>query len=132
MKRFLFLLALILLPLSLAEAATYWVATTGNNTNSCNSASGVSDPGIYKRDITQSNGGLSCMSPGDTLMIKGGTYSEYIRFDLAGLTLPTGTSDTARITIKRNGTDVVIHSLAAHFSKQFFDSRFIWTKLLDI
>src|SRR5207244_4479354 len=65
----------------------YWVSTTGNNNNSCQSASGTADPSVYKRDLTGPNGGISCMAPGDTLKIKGGTYSEYLRYDISGLTL---------------------------------------------
>jgi hypothetical protein len=58
-----------------AEAATYYVATTGNDAYVCTTAQTVSTP---KRTIKS---GISCLKPGDKLYIRGGTYTEQI--DLA-------------------------------------------------
>jgi hypothetical protein len=58
-----------------AEAATYYVATTGNDAYVCTTAQTVSTP---KRTIAS---GISCLKPGDKLYIRGGTYNE--RIDLA-------------------------------------------------
>jgi hypothetical protein len=69
---FTFALALILplLPITVASAATYYVATTGNNANSCPAATSITSP---KRTIAA---GIACMIAGDTLRIRGGTYGE--------------------------------------------------------
>src|SRR4029453_4980801 len=46
--------------------------TTGSDSNSCTSAQSLSTP---KLTI---NGGVGCLSAGDTLMVKPGTYAEVI------------------------------------------------------
>jgi hypothetical protein len=71
---FIFAMALILphLPIKIASAATYYVATTGNNANSCAAATSTASP---KRTIAA---GIACMSAGDTLRIRQGTYTEFI------------------------------------------------------
>jgi parallel beta-helix repeat protein len=83
----------LLCPVS-AHAATYYVATTGNDSNSCATATNVNAP---KRNIMGSNGGLACVSAGDTLLIRAGTYSESIR--AAVQRIPSGTSWTNAVTI---------------------------------
>jgi hypothetical protein len=60
-----------------AHAATYYVSKSGSNSNSCSSAQSKSGA---KGTI---NGGISCMSGGDTLIVGAGTYDEIIT-DLAG------------------------------------------------
>jgi hypothetical protein len=74
-----------MLPLSLlfiligtitAEAATYYVATTGNDAHVCTTAQTITTP---KRTIAS---GVSCLKPGDKLYIRAGTYTE--RIDLQG------------------------------------------------
>jgi hypothetical protein len=83
-----------------AESVTYRVSSSlGSNANACNAVDGTSDPDVYKQTI---NGGLTCLSSGDTLIIKVGTYTEAI-----GTTgVPNGTSESNRATIKAetNGT----------------------------
>jgi parallel beta-helix repeat protein len=59
-----------------AEAATYYVATNGNDAYVCTTAQTVSTP---KRTIKS---GVACLKPGDKLYIRGGTYTEQI--DLMG------------------------------------------------
>jgi parallel beta-helix repeat protein len=58
-----------------AEAATYYVATTGNDAYVCTTAQAISTP---KRTIKS---GVACLKPGDKLYIRAGTYTEQI--DLA-------------------------------------------------
>ena len=59
-----------------AEATTYYVATTGNDTHVCTTAQTSTTP---KRTIKS---GITCLNPGDTLYIRAGTYTEQI--DLMG------------------------------------------------
>ena len=56
----------------LAQGATYYVATTGSDSNSCNSAQSQSTP---KLTI---NAGAGCLAAGDTLIVKAGTYDEVL------------------------------------------------------
>src|SRR5215475_8185649 len=83
MKKVFFLIAFLLAASSI-EAATYWVATSGSDSNSCSSAQNNTTP---KRTIAA---GISCMSAGDTLTVRSGTYSE-------GYIFPNGTNG---LTIK--------------------------------
>ena len=55
----------------------YYVATNGNNSNSCAAATNINSP---KRTISGSSGGLTCLATanGDRLEIRGGTYAENI------------------------------------------------------
>ena len=72
-QKFLLLKLVILVSMgSRALAATYYVSTTGNNNNTCTQAQSLSTP---KRTIAA---GISCMSGGDTLRVRGGSYSESI------------------------------------------------------
>ena len=69
---------------SAANAATYYVAKTGSDSNSCPSAQATATPKLTIKS------GLSCVKAGDTLSVRAGTYAEPI--DSNALTLPTGTS----------------------------------------
>jgi parallel beta-helix repeat protein len=73
-----------------AHAATYYVAKTGNNNNTCTKARSLSTP---KHTIAA---GLSCLSGGDTLIIKAGTYLEAINYKQ----VPSGISDSKRTIVK--------------------------------
>jgi parallel beta-helix repeat protein len=66
-----------------AEAATYYVATTGNDAHVCATAQTIATP---KRTIKS---GITCLKPGDKLYIRAGTYTE--RIDLQGPNI-TGTA----------------------------------------
>src|SRR6266446_8108128 len=66
-----------------ATAATYYVATTGDNSRSCSTTQNINAP---RASITS---GLACLSgAGDILYIRGGIYNEEI---LSG-TYPSGSS----------------------------------------
>ena len=68
----LFLSATLLLLGSSVQAATYYVAKTGSNTNTCAQAASQASP---KLTISA---GVGCLSAGDTLIVKSGAYSESI------------------------------------------------------
>ena len=86
----LFLTAFARISPLVAHAATYYVAKTGNNNNTCTKARSLSTP---KHTIAA---GLSCLSSGDTLIIKAGTYLEVINRKQ----VPSGISNSQRTTIK--------------------------------
>jgi hypothetical protein len=79
-------------------AATYWVSSTGSDGNSCASVSSENDPGRY-RTVT---GGLSCISPSDTLKVKNGIYN----YSFPNNPIPSGTSSqkTCIVGESRDGT----------------------------
>jgi parallel beta-helix repeat protein len=83
----------LLMALSMS-AATYYVATNGSNSNSCAQAQSTSTP---KRNISGGSGGISCLSAGDTLYIRAGSYAEAIGNN--GTYPPSGTSWTNPVTI---------------------------------
>ena len=84
-----------------AAGNTYYVATTGSDSNTCAQAQNINSP---KKTI---KGGIGCMSGGDTLIIKGGTYNEAI---LSWITpIPNGLSWSLPTTIAgATGETVVI------------------------
>lgn len=65
------LILLLGLPVS-AEATRYWVDPSGSDANACASIDGDADPGVYRATPA---GGMSCISGGDTLTVKAGTYT---------------------------------------------------------
>ena len=73
-----------------ASAATYYVATTGTNAT-CVAAQTITTPA---QTIAF---GVGCLSAGDTLYIRTGTYAE--RIDPNDYTIPSGASWVAPITI---------------------------------
>src|SRR5215813_8626634 len=81
MKKLLLVLFFTMFPV-LAHAATYYVAMTGSNSNSCSSAQTQTTP---KLTISA---GISCLASGDTLIVKAGTYNETIDD-----TIPNGSPD---------------------------------------
>lgn len=93
-----------LLSTAVVHAATYWVDPTGNDSNSCASISGSTDPGQFRQTI---KGGAACLSAGDTLKVKAGTYVE----TLTNL-LPSGRSVTQPTVIEgvTSGTSIVTSS----------------------
>ncbi|MDH5666549.1 MAG: hypothetical protein OEY86_00880 [Nitrospira sp.] len=68
---------------AIGQAATYYTATTGNNSNSCSAAQTESTP---KLTIAA---GVACLAGGDTLIIKPGTYTNQ------GILNPPGGSASA-------------------------------------
>lgn len=73
-----------------AAATLRYVATNGNDSNS----------GTLDRPWRTFTKGLRSLRPGDTLYVRGGTYTERV----TGFTLPSGTS-SARITVKAYGSE---------------------------
>jgi parallel beta-helix repeat protein len=84
-------------------AATFYVATTGNDSNSCIQAQ---NPSIPKRNIMGASGGISCLVAGDTLDIRSGTYDEQI-VSHVGTTFPSGTASQP-ITIQGHAGETII------------------------
>jgi Right handed beta helix region len=72
---FIIALALILpaLPENVASAATYYVATTGSDSNTCAQARNTSTP-----RATPASGAACLTAPGDVLQIRGGTYASQL------------------------------------------------------
>jgi len=70
-----------------ATAATYYVATTGNDAN----------PGTQAQPFRTIRKGLTVLRAGDTLYLRGGTYNEGI--NAQNQTVPSGTSWSNAVTI---------------------------------
>jgi len=82
------LLVLLLLP-NLSQAKTIWVAASGgNNGNSCTAAQNSTSA------LATIGAGITCLTSGDTLIVKSGTYAEAIKD-----TIPAGTTG-APTTVK--------------------------------
>ena len=79
-----------------ADAATYYVAKTGNDSYSCTQAQSQSTPRLTIQ------GGINCMASGDTLQIKAGTYAR------PSTNPPAGSSFSSPSTVQRYGSDVVV------------------------
>ena len=89
---------MLLVP-SFAEAVTYYTATSGGSDgNSCATAQ------THTTGKATIAGGLSCLSAGDTLEVKAGTYDEALTAGFA----PDGISDGAHTIIKNYSTDTVL------------------------
>ncbi len=76
---------------NLSHATTYWTDPSGNDSTTCLSASGDTDPGVYK---ASPSGAVACMVGGDHLIIKAGFYTgttAHIR------NLPSGTASNPTI-----------------------------------
>lgn len=99
-KGYLFFVVMISIFLftSVGEAATstFYVAKTGSNQNTCSNARSESGA---KKTI---NAGASCLSSGDTLLIKSGTYVEGLEN-----VIPGGTSWNNPTTVAAFPNDVV-------------------------
>lgn len=80
--------------------ATYYVATTGSDSNTCLQAQNPLTP---KLTIAA---GISCLSSGDTLIIKTGTYVEN-NLGLNSPTIPSGGGEGTRTTVKADTGNVV-------------------------
>jgi parallel beta-helix repeat protein len=90
--RILFALA-CLTSADVAHAATYFVSKTGNDSSSCAQAQSTSTP---KLTI---GGGLGCLAPGDTLLVRAGTYSESVLNSQSRTQVASGTSWSNKIRI---------------------------------
>jgi len=79
-------------------AATYYVAQTGDDSNTCDQAQDSNTP---KQTI---GAGKGCLAPSDTLIIKAGSYNEaitsYTSAGIDGYGIPSGSSWSSPTTIK--------------------------------
>src|SRR5713101_8675509 len=78
-----------------ATAATYYVATTGNDANS----------GTQAQPFRTIAKGLTVLRTGDTLYLRGGTYAENI--DNNNQTIPSGTSWSNAVTLAAYPSETV-------------------------
>jgi len=90
------ILIFVTLAPSTGNATTYYVATSGNDSN----------PGTEFSPFQTIKKGVSSLSAGDTLYVKSGTYSESILS--WETTIPNGTSWDNPVTIAANPGDTVI------------------------
>src|SRR5690349_20464972 len=78
-------------------AATYYVAQTGDDSNTCDQTQDSNTP---KQTI---GAGKGCLAPSDTLIIKAGTYNEaitsYTSPGIDGYGIPSGSSWSNPTTI---------------------------------
>lgn len=108
-----------------SQAATYYVATTGSDGVSCATAQTIGTP---KRNLAGASGGLSCLSSGDTLDIRAGTYTEDIRSQLNNY--PNGTSWATATTIKGHAGETVQINGGMAFSSGVIHRYFIMDNLV--
>jgi hypothetical protein len=98
-------LATVTIRISWAMATAYYVGKTGNNNYSCSQAQ---NPATPKQTITGSSGGISCLSSGDTLLIRAGIYNEtYFNLASGQPNIPGGSSSKMTV-IKGEGIGVTI------------------------
>jgi hypothetical protein len=67
-------LIIIFLSASMAEGATYWVSTSGNDANKCFNSAGVPS-NLGTQTMRQPKAGWACASSGDTVYILSGSYT---------------------------------------------------------
>jgi parallel beta helix pectate lyase-like protein len=80
------------------HAATYYVAKSGNDSNTCAQAQNISTP------RASLGAGVACMSGGDTLYVRGGTYSATAN----SLIPPSGSSWSNATRIARYANETVV------------------------
>src|SRR5712691_718257 len=98
--------------LVLAHGATYYVAKTGSDSNSCNSAQSQSTP---KLTI---NAGAGCLGAGDTLIVKAGTYVEVLNN-----VIPSGTAGNPTIVRSEAQYGAVIQATQSLVTGQSFNQH---------
>jgi hypothetical protein len=100
----------------LSFAATFYVATTGNDSNSCTGAQNSSTP---KRNIIGARGGLSCLGAGNArciLDVRAGSYNDGIT------SVVSGTSFANAATIRAHSGETVTsrgHRAGGAFYRRF-------------
>ncbi len=95
-----FAMLFVCLAPQITQAATYYVDKSGNDSNSCTTAQDTA-PEHAKQSITNA---LGCPSPGDTIIVRQGTYDEFISTYL--IFIPSGTEGYP-ITLMANPGDTV-------------------------
>jgi parallel beta-helix repeat protein len=126
-----FVLSLAVFVVNSNQAAAgniYYVATYGNDSNSCDAAQDINAP---KRNLMGTRGGIACMqTPGDKLLIREGSYAEIINNWTEPYSLPSGTDwDNAFTVAAYPGETVIIlgisiatdDNLNLHLSYWIFD-----------
>jgi hypothetical protein len=100
-----FWLVAILLCATRLEAATRYVSTSGSDSNSCAASQNIGTP---KRNFQGASGALACMAGGDTLLVRGGTYTDWLN-DTQTTPIPSGSSwsNKTRIAAYPNGCSPV-------------------------
>jgi len=99
------------------QAATYYVASSGNDSYSCAMATAIASP---LRTIKH---GMDCMRAGDRLYIRGGTYNEQINSNNQIITSGTSWSDAPIISgypgetviISGGGSGVILIALNVQY-----------------
>ena len=106
-------------------AATFYVATTGDDSNNCTQTQNPSSP---KRNIMGMDGGIACMqTPGDTLVIREGNYTESISNNTVPYSLPSGTDwDNAFTVAAYPGESVTIRGISIATDDNFHLSYWIF------
>ena len=89
MNRFLPVFLVLTTP-ALTHGATFYVAKTGRDSNSCTQAQSASTPKLTIK------AGLACLKGGDTLIIKAGTYTEVIPINA----IPSGTNNSNHTIVR--------------------------------
>jgi hypothetical protein len=109
MSRLLLYLAILCLVLGISTSAwatTYYVATTGSNSNSCVQSQDITTPKLTVA------AGIACLqvdAPGNTLYIRAGNYNENI--DSNTQTIPIGTASAYTRIAAYPGEAVIVHNL---------------------
>jgi hypothetical protein len=85
-----------------AQAATFYVGSQGNDATPCAQARDAQTP---RKSI---NGGIACLSSGDTLIIGAGTYDEVVGTSGAPAVVPGGLSAAQPTTIKAAPGETVL------------------------
>jgi hypothetical protein len=124
-SRYFLIVCLLVCVASPVWATTYYVSTSGNNANSCATATSAT---ATLAKLTMS-GGISCLHVGDTLLVHGGTYNDII-FDSmfingTGTAWTTGNFYTidyvndGQVILKPTGTQGNIVRFAASMGIQY-------------
>jgi hypothetical protein len=99
-----------------AQAATYYVSKTGSDNNSCAAAQSTSTPRLTI------NAGIRCLTAGDTLFVRSGTYAESIR------SVPSGTSWSSKVRIANYNGETVWVKPATSTWAIFLDGNFSYVE----
>jgi len=95
-------MAILVFSSGVSLASTFYVATNGDDARSCSTAQNIATP---KRTIPS---GFGCIAPGDTLLIRGGTYPG---INSNNTIIPTGSSwSNAPIISAYPGETVTLNS----------------------